>query len=254
MIWLAGLPLEILAQEFWVPGSTIRSECPHVIGKQVFQDILTVSDETACLYATRASEDYGLCDVWFKTQLCPAPPKKQCVLRFPLATKIPRLCKDFARRASPTASLKVKDCPGLAGWRELLFSYTFKFFNAYDGDDDDDGDDGDDDGHDDGVDNFDDDNEEEDDDGDGDGVDVDYNDDDHDDDDDDDVLTPAEIIAAHRWTTLCSVRRLLLMDLAAAQVGADLPNRDRGETWQIVSQRVPWHTWDWKSKSESFVF
>ena len=192
MIWLAGLPLEILAQEFWVPGSTIRSECPHVIGKQVFQDILTVSDETACLYATRASEDYGLCDVWFKTQLCPAPPKKQCVLRFPLATKIPRLCKDFARRASPTASLKVKDCPGLAGWRELLFSYTFKFFNAYDGDDDDDGDD---DGHDDGVDNFDDDNEEEDDDGDGDGVDVDYNDDDH---DDDDVLTPAEIIAAHR--------------------------------------------------------
>jgi hypothetical protein len=112
-----------------------------------------------------------------------------------LATKIPRLCKDFARRASPTASLKVKDCPGLAGWRELLFSYTFKFFNAYDGDDDDDGDDGDDDGQDDGVDNFDDDNEE-DDDGYGDGVDVDYNDDDHD--DDDDVLTPAEIIAAHR--------------------------------------------------------
>ena len=52
-----GLPLEILAQEFWVPGSTVRAESPQYLGKELFSEILTVTDETACLYACRASQD-----------------------------------------------------------------------------------------------------------------------------------------------------------------------------------------------------
>ena len=53
----SGVPLEVLAQEFWVPGSLVRAEAPNMIGKQIFREILDTTDETACLYASRACED-----------------------------------------------------------------------------------------------------------------------------------------------------------------------------------------------------
>ena len=55
-----GLPLEVLAQDFWVPGSTARSESPHVHGNQLFGEILATTDRTAILYAERATEDIAL--------------------------------------------------------------------------------------------------------------------------------------------------------------------------------------------------
>ncbi|CAL1153018.1 unnamed protein product [Cladocopium goreaui] len=76
----SGLPLEILAQEFWVPGSTVRAECPQYLGKELFSEILRVTDETACLYAFR----------------------------------------DFERRASPEASLKVKKSSQLSDEQHYL--------------------------------------------------------------------------------------------------------------------------------------
>lgn len=53
-----GLPMEVLAQDFWVPGSTVRAEQSKYINKEIFAEILVCTDETACLYATRASDDF----------------------------------------------------------------------------------------------------------------------------------------------------------------------------------------------------
>jgi len=121
-----GLPLEILAQEFWVPGSTVRAECPQYLGKELFSEILRVTDETACLYAFRASQDpwytrtmffifvvvvlfcfppkFG--HTWFKIRLSQHFKSKQKKTFHFLVLAIP---EDFERRASPEASLKVKD-------------------------------------------------------------------------------------------------------------------------------------------------
>ena len=65
-----GLPLEILAQEFWVPGSTVRAECPQYLGKETFSEILTATEETACLYAVRASRDPWYSRTMFCFNLC----------------------------------------------------------------------------------------------------------------------------------------------------------------------------------------
>jgi len=75
---LSGLPLEILAQEFWVPNSTLRAEHPKFQQKEIFQDILTCTDDTACLYALRACQDrvYSACCPVFFLKLdscCRAP-------------------------------------------------------------------------------------------------------------------------------------------------------------------------------------
>ncbi len=53
----AGLPLEILSQDFWVPGSTVRAEGPQFLGKELYSEILQCTNETAYLYALRACED-----------------------------------------------------------------------------------------------------------------------------------------------------------------------------------------------------
>lgn len=75
---LSGLPLEILAQEFWVPNSTLRAEHPKFQQKEIFQEILTCTDDTACLYALRACQDrvYSTCCPVFFLKLdscCRAP-------------------------------------------------------------------------------------------------------------------------------------------------------------------------------------
>lgn len=49
--------MEVLAQEFWVPGSTIRAESGKYAGIEQFAEILTTTNETALLYMTRACED-----------------------------------------------------------------------------------------------------------------------------------------------------------------------------------------------------
>ena len=49
--------MEILAQDFWVPSSSVRSEQPKFLGKEVFTEILTCTEETAYLYAWRVCQD-----------------------------------------------------------------------------------------------------------------------------------------------------------------------------------------------------
>ena len=71
-----GLPLEILAQEFWVPGSQTRAEAPQFIGKDIFREILATTDAAAVLYAQRASEDCVESDSYQYM----IEPNKECVI------------------------------------------------------------------------------------------------------------------------------------------------------------------------------
>ena len=55
-VLLAGLTLEILGLDFWVPGSFSRAESAQFRGKELFKEILSPNDETALTYAKRAIE------------------------------------------------------------------------------------------------------------------------------------------------------------------------------------------------------
>lgn len=52
--------MEILGQEFWVPGSVLRQEAPQYLGKSQFKEILTPTEHTCVLYAERATQDSGI--------------------------------------------------------------------------------------------------------------------------------------------------------------------------------------------------
>ena len=54
---LAGVPLEILALDHWVPGVVSRQEAPKFKNQQQFQEILTTTEVTAALYILRATKD-----------------------------------------------------------------------------------------------------------------------------------------------------------------------------------------------------
>lgn len=53
----AGMTLEVLCDEFWVPGSTSCYETAKYHGQAMFQEILTTTTATAELRALRATED-----------------------------------------------------------------------------------------------------------------------------------------------------------------------------------------------------
>lgn len=53
----AGVTLDILAQDFWVPGIYSRAETPQFNGKDLFREILTTTDSTCVLWASRATQD-----------------------------------------------------------------------------------------------------------------------------------------------------------------------------------------------------
>lgn len=54
---LSALPVDVLQQDFWVPGSTSRSESTKFQNKALFKEILTPDLETCELWITRATED-----------------------------------------------------------------------------------------------------------------------------------------------------------------------------------------------------
>lgn len=56
----AGLPLEILTLDWWVPGSTTRMELERFKGKQLFAEILTTTPESALAYMKRATMESSL--------------------------------------------------------------------------------------------------------------------------------------------------------------------------------------------------
>jgi hypothetical protein len=56
----AGLPLEILQSDFWVPGNTSRAESARYATKQQFQEILQTTEDSALMWAMRATKDFGI--------------------------------------------------------------------------------------------------------------------------------------------------------------------------------------------------
>ena len=54
---LSGVPHEVLSMDYWVPGSSTRSELERFRGKTLFKEILTTNHETVMAYFTRAIQD-----------------------------------------------------------------------------------------------------------------------------------------------------------------------------------------------------
>ena len=56
---LPALPMDVLQADWWVPGSTSRSEHSKFVGKALFKEILTPTMITCSLWLSRATEDNG---------------------------------------------------------------------------------------------------------------------------------------------------------------------------------------------------
>ncbi|CAK9076606.1 Uncharacterized protein SCF082_LOCUS36896, partial [Durusdinium trenchii] len=54
----SGLPLEILALDFWVPEVSTRMETPRFANAKVFKEILSTSEQTCLVYIKRAVADF----------------------------------------------------------------------------------------------------------------------------------------------------------------------------------------------------
>ncbi len=55
-IWFGqGIPLDILQNDYWVPGSTTRADNAKFQNKPLFKAILTTTPETCTLYVTRVT-------------------------------------------------------------------------------------------------------------------------------------------------------------------------------------------------------
>lgn len=54
---VAGVPLDLLMPEFWVPGMMSRQECSKFMGKPLWQQILQVSGEVSVLWLTRLTKE-----------------------------------------------------------------------------------------------------------------------------------------------------------------------------------------------------
>ena len=53
----AGVPLELLQQDYWVPGVASRQECAKYHGKTVFREIFQSSGPTCLLWITRMIQE-----------------------------------------------------------------------------------------------------------------------------------------------------------------------------------------------------
>eukprot|EP00435_Cladocopium_sp_Y103_P069260 s569_g33.t1 len=55
---VSALPMDVLQQDWWVPGSTSRAECARFQGKDQFREILAPNIETTKLWVERATQDF----------------------------------------------------------------------------------------------------------------------------------------------------------------------------------------------------
>ncbi|CAL1142471.1 unnamed protein product [Cladocopium goreaui] len=53
------MPLEVLACDYWVPGTTTRADLPKYHNSRFWREILVPGDLTCILYAKRATEDFA---------------------------------------------------------------------------------------------------------------------------------------------------------------------------------------------------
>lgn len=52
-----GLPIDILTLDFWVPGSTARSDSTQYNGKPLFRQILDANEKSALLWVRRSIQE-----------------------------------------------------------------------------------------------------------------------------------------------------------------------------------------------------
>ena len=57
-VLMPALPIDVLQQEWWVPGNTSRAECAKFQCKDQFREILAPSIETTKLWVQRATQDH----------------------------------------------------------------------------------------------------------------------------------------------------------------------------------------------------
>lgn len=65
---LPALPIDVLQQDWWVPGSTARAECAKFQGKDQFREILAPSVETTRVWVQRATQEQSLCQTFAFSQ------------------------------------------------------------------------------------------------------------------------------------------------------------------------------------------
>ena len=58
-----GLPHDILAHDYYVPGSFSRKEADRYKGKPIYAEILTTTNDTLILYFQRVVKDIGISNV-----------------------------------------------------------------------------------------------------------------------------------------------------------------------------------------------
>ncbi|CAL1173958.1 unnamed protein product [Cladocopium goreaui] len=54
----SGLPLDILQNDWWVPGSTARADSAKYAGKSQWQEILNVTERITVMWGVRATQDF----------------------------------------------------------------------------------------------------------------------------------------------------------------------------------------------------
>lgn len=100
LVALPALPIDVLQADWWVPGSTTRSDSPKFQNAPVFKEVLATTPETCRTWVVRATEDS--CSYFHRL--------KKVELTFAEIWDIaPWTREDFKRRVSPTASTKSKD-------------------------------------------------------------------------------------------------------------------------------------------------
>ena len=92
-----GLPHDVLASDFFVPGSCCRKEAERYKGKDVFGQILTITNETLMLYFDRVLKD--------------SPTKTSNLHHIQMwysLIGVHSFFQDFCRKASKDAAVKAK--------------------------------------------------------------------------------------------------------------------------------------------------
>lgn len=97
---LEGIPHEILAMDFWVPGSTTRQELDRFKGKAQFKEILTTTKQSVMMYFSRATQDFSLKPMVYRSWVFPF-----CLL----LGICNQPCKDFIRKVGKDATTKTKE-------------------------------------------------------------------------------------------------------------------------------------------------
>lgn len=54
---VAGMPLDLLQQDYWVPGVTVRQDSPKFHGKEMWREILHPTGETCMMWAQRMTKE-----------------------------------------------------------------------------------------------------------------------------------------------------------------------------------------------------